>query len=139
MSHLGPRERGGKKFKGMVKRCADCGFDLAGGKVEVVPTAHYFMGGVVVDVDARTALEGLYVAGEDAGGVHGANRLGGNGVANSTVYGGIAGDTMAGGRGHRAAAGPGRGRAGGRAGARHAIPSSRTPDLVLPLRKALQI
>ena len=52
------------------------------------------MGGVVVDTDTRTALEGLYVAGEDAGGAHGSNRLGGNGVANSTVYGGIAGDTM---------------------------------------------
>jgi fumarate reductase flavoprotein subunit len=37
----------------------------------------------------------LFVAGEDSGGVHGANRLGGNGVANSTVFGGIAGDTMA--------------------------------------------
>ena len=93
MSHLGP-ENVAKKFKGMVKRCADSGFDLAGGKVEVVPTAHYFMGGVVVDVDTRTAMEGLYVAGEDAGGAHGSNRLGGNGVANSTVYGGIAGDTM---------------------------------------------
>ncbi|WP_371931038.1 L-aspartate oxidase [Roseovarius sp. MMSF_3281] len=93
MSHLGP-EFVAEKFKGMVKRCADCGFDLAGGKVEVVPTAHYFMGGVVVDVDTRTAMEGLYVAGEDAGGAHGSNRLGGNGVANSTVYGGIAGDTM---------------------------------------------
>ncbi len=93
MSHLGP-ELVRKKFKGMVKRCSDCGFDLAGGRVEVVPTAHYFMGGVVVDVDTRTALEGLYVAGEDAGGAHGSNRLGGNGVANSTVYGGIAGDTM---------------------------------------------
>ena len=58
----------------------------------MVPTAHYFMGGVVVDVDTRTAMEGLYVAGEDAGGAHGSNRLGGNGVANSTVYGGIAGD-----------------------------------------------
>ncbi len=94
MSHLGP-EWVRQKFKGMVKRCADSGFDLAAGKVEVVPTAHYFMGGVVVDVDTRTALEGLYVAGEDAGGAHGSNRLGGNGVANSTVYGGIAGDTMA--------------------------------------------
>ena len=52
------------------------------------------MGGVVVDTDTRTALPGLYVAGEDAGGAHGANRLGGNGVANSTVYGGIAGDVM---------------------------------------------
>ena len=93
MAHLGP-EWVAEKFKGMVKRCADCGFDLAGGLVEVVPTAHYFMGGVVVDVDTRTAMEGLYVAGEDAGGAHGSNRLGGNGVANSTVFGGIAGDVM---------------------------------------------
>ncbi len=93
MSHLGP-DWVAQKFKGMVKRCADSGFDLAAGKVEVVPTAHYFMGGVVVDIDTRTAMEGLYVAGEDAGGAHGSNRLGGNGVANSTVYGGIAGDTM---------------------------------------------
>ena len=44
MGHLGP-EKVRKQFKGMVERCADCGFDLAGGLVEVVPTAHYFMGG----------------------------------------------------------------------------------------------
>jgi fumarate reductase flavoprotein subunit len=94
MSHLGP-ELVAKKFPGMVKRCADCGFDLAGGRVEVVPTAHYFMGGVLVTPDTRTALPGLFVAGEDAGGAHGANRLGGNGVANSTVFGGIAGEEMA--------------------------------------------
>jgi fumarate reductase flavoprotein subunit len=93
MAHLGP-ENVRDKFKGMVKRCADSGFDLAGGQVEVVPTAHYFMGGVVVDTETRTEMEGLYVAGEDAGGAHGSNRLGGNGVANSTVYGGIAGDVM---------------------------------------------
>ena len=79
----------------MVERCADCGFDLAGGLVEVVPTAHYMMGGVEFNPDCGTALPGLFVAGEDAGGVHGANRLGGNGVANSTVYGAVAGDTMA--------------------------------------------
>jgi fumarate reductase flavoprotein subunit len=94
MSHLGPQNVA-QQFPGMVKRCADCGFDLAGGQVEVVPTAHYFMGGVVVDVDTRSSLPGLYIAGEDAGGAHGANRLGGNGVANSTVFGGIAGDVMA--------------------------------------------
>jgi fumarate reductase flavoprotein subunit len=93
MAHLGP-DFVRQKFNGMVKRCADSGFDLAAGLVEVVPTAHYFMGGVVVDSDTRTAIEGLYVAGEDAGGAHGSNRLGGNGVANSTVYGGVAGDTM---------------------------------------------
>ncbi|OYR12573.1 L-aspartate oxidase [Brucella thiophenivorans] len=93
MAHLGP-DNVRKKFAGMVKRCADSGFDLAGGKVEVVPTAHYFMGGVVVDPDTRTEMQGLYVAGEDAGGAHGSNRLGGNGVANSTVFGGVAGDVM---------------------------------------------
>jgi fumarate reductase flavoprotein subunit len=93
MGHLGP-DNVRRKFKGMVKRCEDSGFDLAAGLVEVVPTAHYFMGGVVVDTDTRTELEGLYVAGEDAGGAHGSNRLGGNGVANSTVYGGVAGDVM---------------------------------------------
>ncbi|MFA5490892.1 MAG: FAD-dependent oxidoreductase [Candidimonas sp.] len=94
MSHLGP-EKVRKAFPGMVQRCADCGFDLAGGKVEVVPTAHYLMGGIEFEVDGSTSSPGLYVAGEDAGGVHGANRLGGNGVANSTVFGGIAGDSMA--------------------------------------------
>ena len=94
MSHLGP-ELVAQKFPGMVKRCADCGFDLAAGRVEVVPTAHYFMGGVIVTPDTRTSMPGLFVAGEDAGGAHGANRLGGNGVANSTVFGGIAGDEMA--------------------------------------------
>lgn len=93
MSHLGP-DNVAKKFKGMVDRCRDCGFDLAGGLVEVVPTAHYFMGGVICETDTRTALPGLFVAGEDASGMHGANRLGGNGVANSTVFGGIAGDVM---------------------------------------------
>ncbi|MFZ2156040.1 MAG: FAD-binding protein, partial [Bradyrhizobium sp.] len=95
MGHL-DREMVRKQFKGMVERCADCGFDLAGGLVEVVPTAHYMMGGVEFAADCSTELPGLYVAGEDAGGVHGANRLGGNGVANSTVFGAVAGDAMAG-------------------------------------------
>ena len=94
MGHLGPA-RVAKQFKGMVDRCADCGFDLAAGLVEVVPTAHYMMGGVEFAADCRTAMEGLFAAGEDTGGVHGANRLGGNGVANSTVFGAIAGDSMA--------------------------------------------
>lgn len=94
MHHLGV-EQVKRQFKGMVERCADCGFDLAGGRVEVVPTAHYMMGGVVFDPDTRTPLPALFAAGEDTGGVHGANRLGGNGVANSTVFGGIAGDAMA--------------------------------------------
>src|SRR5258708_1380981 len=94
MGHLGP-ENVRREFKGMVERCDDCGFDLAGGKVEVVPTAHYMMGGVQFNADCTTEMPGLYAAGEDTGGVHGANRLGGNGVANSTVFGGLAGDSMA--------------------------------------------
>ncbi|HIP78571.1 MAG TPA: FAD-dependent oxidoreductase [Kiloniellaceae bacterium] len=94
MAHLGP-EHVEDLFPGMVKRCADCGFDLAGGRVEVVPTAHYMMGGVEFEPDCSTASPGLFAAGEDCGGVHGANRLGGNGVANSTVFGGIAGESMA--------------------------------------------
>ncbi|MDJ0957572.1 MAG: FAD-binding protein [Arenicellales bacterium] len=94
MGHLGA-ELVTKEFKGMVKRCADCGFDLAAGRVEVVPTAHYLMGGIVCEPDTSTEIPGVFAAGEDAGGAHGANRLGGNGVANSTVYGGVAGDTMA--------------------------------------------
>jgi fumarate reductase flavoprotein subunit len=93
MGHLGA-ERVRREFKGMVERCEDCGFDLAGGRVEVIPTAHYMMGGVEFKADCTTELPGLYAAGEDTGGVHGANRLGGNGVANSTVFGGIAGDVM---------------------------------------------
>jgi fumarate reductase flavoprotein subunit len=93
MSHLGP-DKVRASFKGMVERCADCGFDLAGGIVEVVPTAHYMMGGVEFNGDCTTSVNGLFAAGEDTGGVHGANRLGGNGVANSTVFGAIAGDAM---------------------------------------------
>ncbi len=93
----GLRGSGGHLLNGAMHRfmgCRDCGFDLAGGLVEVVPTAHYFMGGVVCEVDTATERFGLFVAGEDASGMHGANRLGGNGVANSTVFGGIAGDAM---------------------------------------------
>jgi fumarate reductase flavoprotein subunit len=52
------------------------------------------MGGVICRPDTSTRWPGLFVAGEDASGMHGANRLGGNGVANSTVFGGIAGDVM---------------------------------------------
>ena len=94
VSHLGV-EVVERNFRGMVRRCRDFGRDLARGPVEVGPTAHFMMGGVVIDPTCRTAIEGLFAAGEDTGGVHGANRLGGNGVAESTVFGGIAGDTIA--------------------------------------------
>ena len=94
VSHLGA-EVVERNFRGMVRRCRDFGRDLAREPVEVGPTTHFMMGGVVVDRRCRTAVEGLFAAGEDTGGVHGANRLGGNGVAESTVFGGLAGDEMA--------------------------------------------
>jgi len=94
VAHLGA-ETVERSFKGMVKRCRDFGFDLANDPVEVGPTAHFLMGGVAIDASCRTDAEGLFAAGEDTGGVHGANRLGGNGVGESTVFGGIAGDVMA--------------------------------------------
>jgi succinate dehydrogenase/fumarate reductase flavoprotein subunit len=83
-----------ENFGGMVDRCREYGFDLLHARVEVSPSAHYHMGGVKIDADGRTNLQGLFVAGEDSGGVHGANRLGGNGVADSIVFGARAGDAM---------------------------------------------
>jgi len=94
ISHLGKAEVEGR-FPGMVERTRQIGSDLASGPVEVSPTAHFHMGGVLIDTECQTSVPGLLVAGEDAGGVHGANRLGGNGVAESTVYGCRAGDTAA--------------------------------------------
>ena len=93
-SHLGP-DFVLRHFPGMARRCAEVGYDLARGPVEVTPTAHFHMGGVRIDPACRTAMPGLLVAGEDAGGVHGANRLGGNGVAESCVFGRRAGLTAA--------------------------------------------
>lgn len=93
-SHLG-EEFLLTNFPGMVERCRTHGFDLLHGPVDVSPSAHYQMGGLEIDVNCHTNLEALFAAGEDAAGVHGANRLGGNGVADSIVYGARAGDCMA--------------------------------------------
>ncbi|HET8607354.1 MAG TPA: FAD-binding protein [Gaiellaceae bacterium] len=95
ISHLGAEEVE-RRFGGMVERTRLVGADLAREPVEVSPTAHFQMGGAVIDRDCRTSVEGLLVAGEDAGGTHGANRLGGNGVAESTVFGARSGDVAAG-------------------------------------------
>jgi succinate dehydrogenase/fumarate reductase flavoprotein subunit len=94
ISHLGIDEVE-RRFGGMVARTRLIGQDLARGPVEVSPTAHFQMGGVLIDTNCRTSVDGLLVAGEDAGGTHGANRLGGNGVAESTVFGARAGDVSA--------------------------------------------
>lgn len=94
VSHLG-KENVLRMFPGMVERCKDVGRDLSVEPVEISPAAHFHMGGVKVSINCESNIEGLFVAGEDAGGVHGANRLGGNGVCDSTVYGARAGDAAA--------------------------------------------
>lgn len=84
-----------KNFPGMAERCRQFDYDLARGRVPVSPSAHFFMGGAVIDTGCKASLEKLFVAGEDAGGVHGANRLGGNGICDSSVYGRQAGKSIA--------------------------------------------
>jgi fumarate reductase flavoprotein subunit len=93
-SHLGA-EVVEKNFPGMCQRCRTFGYDLARKPVPVSPTAHYMMGGAAIDEACKTSIARLFCAGEDSGGVHGANRLGGNGIADSCVFGRLAGKAMA--------------------------------------------
>jgi len=68
------------------------GVDITREAMEIGPTCHYIMGGVQVDADtAATAAPGLFAAGEVAGGMHGANRLGGNSLSDLIVFGKRAG------------------------------------------------
>jgi succinate dehydrogenase / fumarate reductase flavoprotein subunit len=70
--------------------------DITEDPMEVGPTAHYIMGGVRVDADTQaTAVPGLYAAGECSGGMHGANRLGGNSLSDLIVFGRRAGQYAA--------------------------------------------
>ena len=67
--------------------------DISKSPMEVAPTAHYSMGGVVVEAETHaTDVLGLYAAGECTAGVHGANRLGGNSLAEILVFGKIVGE-----------------------------------------------
>ena len=67
------------------------GIDISKEKMEVGPTAHYSMGGVVVDINCRTKVKGLFAVGEVISQIHGANRLGGNSLLDTVVFGKIAG------------------------------------------------
>lgn len=69
--------------------------DISRQKMEVAPTAHYTMGGVDVDLAGRTMIKGLYAAGETVGQIHGANRLGGNSLLETIVFGKIVGKDAA--------------------------------------------
>jgi L-aspartate oxidase len=75
--------------------CRRAGLDLARDRIPVGPAAHYVMGGVWTDLDARTSVPGLFAAGEAAcTGVHGANRLASNSLLEGLVFGARAGIAM---------------------------------------------
>src|ERR671922_2330437 len=68
------------------------GIDISKEKMEVAPTAHYSMGGVVADIKCTTKIKGLFAVGEVISQIHGANRLGGNSLLDTMVFGKIAGE-----------------------------------------------
>lgn len=69
--------------------------DLRRDAVEAAPAAHFWCGGITIDRNCRTTLPGLYAAGECSGGLHGANRLSGNAMAEIIAMGNIAGQVAA--------------------------------------------
>ncbi len=83
-----------KKLPGMYAQFKDfAGVDITKERMEVAPTVHYFMGGINTDPETcMTSIPGLYAAGECAGGLHGANRLGGNSLAEILIFGKRAGE-----------------------------------------------
>jgi succinate dehydrogenase / fumarate reductase flavoprotein subunit len=91
------RDRGfiKERLPRMYERFQDLGVDMAEEPVEVAPTAHYGMGGVAVDDHGETDVSGLFAIGETMAGVHGANRLGGNSLAETVAYGVVAGQRIA--------------------------------------------
>ena len=82
-----------EKLETMVLQFDNVGIDIKNEPIEVAPTAHHFMGGLKINTDASTNLKNLFGAGEVCGGVHGANRLGGNALADTQVFGKIAGES----------------------------------------------
>ena len=84
-----------EKLETMVLQFENVGVDIKHGPIEVAPTAHHFMGGLKINEDGSTSLKNLFGAGEVCGGVHGANRLGGNALADTQVFGKISGASAA--------------------------------------------
>jgi succinate dehydrogenase / fumarate reductase flavoprotein subunit len=79
----------------MYERFSELGVDMAEEAVEVAPTSHYGMGGVRVDKSGETSVDNLFAIGETMAGVHGANRLGGNSLAETVAYGAVTGAAVA--------------------------------------------
>jgi succinate dehydrogenase/fumarate reductase flavoprotein subunit len=80
-----------RSFGPVIDRLLANGIDLTKTPVEVGPMAHYHMGGIRVDVNMQTRIDGLYAAGEAVGGANGANRLSGNAITEAFVFGERAG------------------------------------------------
>ncbi|GMU24525.1 MAG: L-aspartate oxidase [Phycisphaerae bacterium] len=81
-----------KRFPGISRLCEEFDIDIATQRIPVRPAAHYMVGGLVVDQEARTSLPGLWACGEAASsGVHGANRLASNSLLEGLVFGAVAG------------------------------------------------
>lgn len=77
-----------ERFPGISARCAEFDLDIARDRIPVRPGAHYLIGGLTVDAEGRTTLDGLWAAGEvSASGLHGANRLASNSLLESLVFG----------------------------------------------------
>ena len=91
VTHL-PREHIERRIAAVMETGLVAGVDIRDHAFEVFPEHHYQNGGVKIDEHARTAVEGLYAAGEAAGGVHGGNRLGTNSLSDLLVFGKIAGE-----------------------------------------------
>lgn len=84
-----------ERFPRIYSTCKQYGIDITSDLVPVRPAAHYLMGGIKTDLDGRSALRGLYAAGETAcTGVHGANRLASNSLLEGLVFGARAADAM---------------------------------------------
>jgi fumarate reductase (CoM/CoB) subunit A len=79
----------------MLEHFLDIGIDIRDEPIEVTPSAHHAMGGIRINTRCETNIKGLYAAGEVAGGVHGGNRVGGNALADTIVFGAIAGASAA--------------------------------------------
>ena len=86
-----PDERLRTAFGPVIDRLRDNGIDLTTTPIEVAPMAHYHMGGIAVNEQLETRVEGLFAAGEAIGGANGANRLSGNAITEAMVFGERAG------------------------------------------------
>jgi succinate dehydrogenase / fumarate reductase, flavoprotein subunit len=86
-----------KKLPSMYHQFKELGgLDITSEPMEVGPTTHYTMGGIHVDGDTQmSTVPGLFAAGESSGGMHGANRLGGNSLSDLLVFGKRAGEFAA--------------------------------------------